>query len=52
MADGSVNSYKWEMLLNLSCWTRGGSSTRMLYWYQQDMPAGMTGNLQSLAPKP
>jgi prepilin-type N-terminal cleavage/methylation domain-containing protein len=52
MADGSVNSYKWEMLLNLSCWTRGGSSSRMFYWYQQDLPAGMTDKLAKLAPAP
>jgi len=52
MADGSVGSYKWEKLLFLSDWTAGGSSTRMFYWYQQDLPAGMTGNLGSLAPTP
>jgi prepilin-type N-terminal cleavage/methylation domain-containing protein len=50
MADGSVSSYKWEKLLFLSTWNNSGS--RMLYWYQQDLPAGMTGNLATLAPTP
>ena len=52
MADGSVGSYKWETLLFLSDWTSGGSSARMFYWYQQDLPAGMTGSLAGLAPTP
>ncbi|MEI6194379.1 MAG: prepilin-type N-terminal cleavage/methylation domain-containing protein [Verrucomicrobiota bacterium] len=52
MADGSVSSYKWEKLLFLSDWTPGGSPARLLYWYQQDLPAGMTGNLAALAPTP
>ena len=50
MADNSVSSYKWEMLLFLSTWNNSGS--RMLYWYQQDLPAGMTGNLGLLSPTP
>jgi len=49
MADGSVGSYKWEKLLMLSSWNQ---STRMLYWYQEDLPAGMAGNLAALAPTP
>jgi type II secretory pathway pseudopilin PulG len=47
MADSSVSSYKWEKLLFLSTWNNDGS--RMLYWYQADLPAGMTGNLGALA---
>jgi type II secretory pathway pseudopilin PulG len=52
MADGSVSSHKWQKLLNLSVWSPGGSTSRMLYWYQQDLPAGMSGSLQALAPTP
>jgi hypothetical protein len=49
MADGSVTSYKWEKLLNLL----GNPANEPFYWYQDDLPAGMTGiDLSSLAPKP
>ena len=41
---------KSETLLFLSDWTTGGATSRMFYWYQPDLPAGMTGNLPSLAP--
>ena len=49
MADSSVGSYKWEKLRFLSSWNQ---ATRMLYWYQEDLPAGMTGSLATLAPTP
>jgi prepilin-type N-terminal cleavage/methylation domain-containing protein len=49
MADGSVSSYKWEKLRYLSSWD---PSSRMLYWYQEDVPAAMVGSLASLAPTP
>jgi prepilin-type N-terminal cleavage/methylation domain-containing protein len=53
MTDGSVSSYRWEKLLFLSDWSQGGSATRMFYWYQQDLPAGMLGrSLSALAPQP
>jgi prepilin-type N-terminal cleavage/methylation domain-containing protein len=47
--DSSVSSYKWEKLRLLSSWD---PANRKLYWYQQDLPAGMTGNVDSLAPTP
>jgi hypothetical protein len=34
----------------LSTWNNNGS--RKLYWCQQDLPAGKTGNLAALAPTP
>lgn len=49
MADGSVTPYKWEKLLLLL----GSPSNEPFYWYQDDLPAGMTGtSLASLVPKP
>ena len=48
-ADNSVSSYKFEKLRFLSSWDK---TNRKLYWYQEDFPAGMTGNLGSLAPTP
>ena len=49
MADGSVTSYKWEKLLDLL----GQPTGTPFYWYQEDLPAGMTGvSLSSLAPTP
>jgi prepilin-type N-terminal cleavage/methylation domain-containing protein len=48
--DNSVSSYKFEKLRMLNTW--GTGTTRLLYWYQQDLPAGMTGNLATLAPAP
>ncbi len=49
MADGSGGSYKWEKLLYLNVWAVGGSPTRMFYWYQQDLPAGMPTSANALA---
>lgn len=47
LVDGSVTSYKWERLLNLL----GNPASEPFYWYQDDMPAAMTGmDLSSLAP--
>jgi prepilin-type N-terminal cleavage/methylation domain-containing protein len=48
-ADNSVSSYKFEKLRFLSSWSL---ATRMLYWYQEDVPAAMTANLGTLAPTP
>lgn len=48
--DSSVSSYKFEKLLMLNTW--GSGSTRLLYWYQQELPAGMTGNLALVSPVP
>jgi prepilin-type N-terminal cleavage/methylation domain-containing protein len=49
MVDSSVGSYKWEKLLFLSSWN---NPTRLLYWYQEDLPTGMTGSLATLRPTP
>jgi prepilin-type N-terminal cleavage/methylation domain-containing protein len=49
MADGSVTTYKWEKLLLLL----GNPSNEPFYWYQDDLPASMTGtSLTSLVPTP
>jgi prepilin-type N-terminal cleavage/methylation domain-containing protein len=45
--DNSVSAYKFEKLLRLSTW---GGNDRQFYWYQQDVPAGMS--LAGLAPTP
>lgn len=45
-ADNSVSSYKFEKLRFLSSW----GANRKLYWYQEDVPAGMS--LAGLAPTP
>ena len=50
MVDGSVSVYKWEELRYFSSWANNG--TRMFYWYQRDLPEGMTGNVANLAPAP
>ena len=49
MVDGSVGSYRWEDLRFLHSWN---NSTRQFYWYQQDLPARMTGRTAGLAPQP
>jgi prepilin-type N-terminal cleavage/methylation domain-containing protein len=54
MCDGSVGWYKWENMLFLSSY----SSSWPMFWYQQDLPAGMTTgsgfgappNLSTLSP--
>ena len=48
--DNSVSSYKFEKLRMFNTW--GTGTSRLLYWYQQDLPDGMTGSLASLAPVP
>ena len=49
-ADNSVTSYKFEKLRMFNTW--GAGNSRLLYWFQQDLPDGMTGNMASLAPVP
>jgi hypothetical protein len=49
MTDGSVSSYKWELLLDLE----GQSASTPYYWYQSDLPPNLANiNLSSLAPRP
>ena len=52
MTDGSVTWYRWETLLFLNTWDL---SSWKCFWYQQDLPLGMTsgsgfGAAPSLAP--
>ncbi len=51
MTDGSVASYKFEKLLQLNQKDLG-AGVNEAFWYQDDLPAGMTGSLAALAPPP
>jgi prepilin-type N-terminal cleavage/methylation domain-containing protein len=46
MADGSVSSYRWEKLLLLV----GNPASEACFWYQDDLPTAMSGNLSGLSP--
>jgi prepilin-type N-terminal cleavage/methylation domain-containing protein len=46
MTDGSVTWYKWENLQYLSSWTTAWPC----FWYQQDLPSGMTSGGLGAAP--